>query len=283
MTDRGASRTALAVAYVRAAHQVLDGAPRLLDDPVAVRLLGPTVGEQLVENPEYHRRKDQVALRAHILLRSRFAEDRLAEAARGGVRQYVLLGAGFDTFALRQPEWARTLRIFEVDHLGTQGMKREMIANAGIPLPENLSFADVDFEHETLEEGLRRHGVAFDVPTFFSWLGVTMYLTEEAIDAVLRAIASFAKGSEIVLTFAQPPRAVPEAGAAYVEMAEMVRSIGEPWVSFFEPPGIEEKLRKFRFSDVTFLTPEESERQYFRGRTDGLPVPSRTTIVAATV
>ena len=131
------------------------------------------------------------------MLRSRFSEDRLEEAAAKGVTRYILIGAGFDSFALRQPLWARALKIVEVDHPATQSAKRERIARAGLSEPENLIFARADFEREELGEVLARCGIGPGEPAFFSWLGVTMYLEEAAIDATLRAIAGFAPGSEV--------------------------------------------------------------------------------------
>jgi methyltransferase (TIGR00027 family) len=214
-------------------------------------------------------------LRAHVVLRSRFAEDRLAAAVSRGVRQYVILGAGFDTFALRQPPWARELRILEVDHAGTQDVKRSRLAAAGLAMPGNARLGSIDFEHESLSDGLRRHGVALDEPAFFSWLGVTMYLEEDAIDAVLRTVAAFPAGSEIVLTFALPP------GDAPSPFDERAANLGEPWVSYFTPETLAAKLLGVGFARVDFLSPAEAEARYFRPRPADLPVPQRTNIVAA--
>jgi methyltransferase (TIGR00027 family) len=129
-----------------------------------------------------------LAVRAHVLLRSRFTEDQLALAVRAGIGQYVILGAGLDIFAYRQPGWAAGLRIFEVDQPASQQVKRERLAAAGIAEPGNLTFAAIDFETESLLDGLPRDGVALDAPTFVSWLGVSMYLTREAVDAVFAAV-----------------------------------------------------------------------------------------------
>ena len=163
-----------------------------------------------------------------MVLRSRFTEDRLAAAVARGVTQYVILGAGFDTFAVRQPAWARNLRILEVDHAGTQELKRSHLAAAGLTVPPNAGFATIDFERESLRDGLVRHSISLTERTFFSWLGVTMYLREDAIDAVLRSAADFPAGSEIVLTFASASN-MPEG------VAERAAQAGEPWLSFFEP------------------------------------------------
>lgn len=282
MSDREASRTALATAYMRAVHQLFDAEPRILEDPIVVLLLGPTALRQINDPANRYRTPETSALRAHVVLRSRFAEDQLAAAVVRGVTQYIILGAGFDTFALRQPAWARALKILEVDHLATQAMKRSQLAAAGLAMPENATFANVDFENESLCDGLLRYDVSLDEPTIFSWLGVTMYLKEDAIDAVLRSVARFPAGSEIVLTFAQPPN--PAAGEATDDLshlAERVASVGEPFVTYFEPDALEVKLRGTGFSKVEFLSPAEADARYFRQRPKDLPVPRRTGLVSA--
>jgi methyltransferase (TIGR00027 family) len=272
MSQKTASRTALATAHMRAAHQLLDPPPRILEDPAAVAVLGPGTAERIRELAERSHTPEGRALRAHMVLRSRFAEDRLAAAVGRGVTQYVILGAGFDTFAVRQPAWAQQLRILEVDHAGTQELKRAHLAAAGLVVPPNAGFATIDFERESLREGLLRRGISATARSFFSWLGVTMYLQKDAIDAVLRSVAAFPEGSEIVLTFASAsdtPRAV----------AERAADVGEPWLSFFEPAEMSEKLRMAGFATVEPLTPSAAEERYFRG--SSLPTPQRTTIVAA--
>ena len=273
MSQKTASRTALATAYMRAAHQLLDPPPRVLEDPTAVAVLGPGAEQMIRESAPRSQTSEGRALRAHMVLRSRFAEDRLAAAAGRGVTQYVILGAGFDTFAVRQPEWARKLRILEVDHAGTQELKRSHLAAAGLVVPTNVAFATIDFERESLRDGLVRHAISPTERTFFSWLGVTMYLREEAIDAVLRSVAEFPAGSEIVLTFAS-------ASNMPAGIAEYAGQLGEPWLSFFEPAQIENKLRGAGFTSVELLTPLVAKSRYFNAPCS-LPTPARTTIVAA--
>lgn len=278
--NQAASQTALGTAYLRAAHQLLDGEPKLLDDPVAVTLLGPDASARIQANADAYRSPIAESLRAHVVLRSRFAEDRLAEAVNRGITQYILLGAGLDTFAFRQPPWAQSLRILEVDHLQTQLLKRQLMNAADLPVPANVSYLSIDFERESLQEGLLRHGVALDEPTFFSWLGVTMYLREPAIDAVLRLVSEFPDGSEIVLTFAQP---LDDKGEGSAWLIERTAAMNEPMVSFFTPAAMEIKLRRAGFSSIDFLPPKESEIRYFSQRPLDLPVPKRTAIVAAQV
>ena len=142
-------------------------------------------------------------------------------------------------------------------------------------MPENVVFADIDFENESLHNGLRRYGVSINEPTFFSWLGVTMYLKEDAIDAVLRSVAMFPAESEIVLTFVQPP------GNSPSPLAQRVANLGEPWMSHFEPDTLEAKLRSVGFSKVEFLSPAEAEARYFRQRPKDLPVPKQINILSA--
>jgi methyltransferase (TIGR00027 family) len=273
MSQRSASRTALATAHMRAAHQLLDPPPRILEDPAAVAVLGPDAEQRIRQSVERWQSPEGRALRAHMVLRSRFAEDRLAAAVGRGVTQYVILGAGFDTFAVRQPAWARPLRILEVDHAGTQQVKRAHLAAAGLVVPANADFATIDFERESLRDGLLRHGIAPAQRAFFSWLGVTMYLPKAAIDSVLRSVAQFPQGSEIVLTFAS-------ASDAARSVAERAAQAGEPWLSFFEPAEIHDELRAAGFTTIELLTPAAAQERYFRHGSP-LPTPQRTTIVAA--
>jgi len=288
VTEKQGSRTALGVAWLRATHQILDSRPLILEDPAIVDLLGREQVEQALRaGAERAQSPGARGLRAHVVLRSRYTEDRLEQSLVRGVKQFVILGAGYDTFIARQPQWAQALRIFEVDQPATQAEKRQKIASAGMTIPANVVFADIDFETESLVDGLRRHGVSFDVPSFFSWLGVTMYLTEEAVDAVLATVAKFPKGSEISLTFAQPPVAAggsseetKGAASAGLSFAAAAAALGEPWKTYFEVPTLDRKLRGIGFADTHFLTVGESGK-YFVGREDGLPAPRRISIVSA--
>src|ERR1700761_3259360 len=160
-----ASRTALGVAARRAAHQLLDN-PLVLNDPVAI----PILGKNFQLDRDKHQHPIARAFRAFMVGRSRYAEDNLAEAATDGVKQYVLLGAGLDTFAYRNP--FPELRVFEVDFPATQQWKRDLLHEAAIAEPANLTFTPLDFEHHTLREGLTEAGFDFRQPAFFAWLGV---------------------------------------------------------------------------------------------------------------
>ena len=168
MQDQTPSRTALATAYLRAAHQWLDDKPLLLNDPSALPLLGTHAAETIHGALGCYQSPEGKALRAHVVLRSRFTEDRLERATAKGITSYVLIGAGFDTFALRQPSWARALKVVEVDHPATQVAKRERIAKAGLPEPENVIFAPIDFEREGLGEALGRCRLDPGSPAFLA-------------------------------------------------------------------------------------------------------------------
>jgi methyltransferase (TIGR00027 family) len=273
---RRASGTAHGVAVMRAAHLIIEGEPPVLNDTVAARLLGPEVEAQIRARVDELQTPPALGLRSHVLLRSRFAEDTLMDAVAEGVEQYVLLGAGLDTFAYRQPEWAHGLTVIEVDHPGTQGAKRRALAAAGIEIPPNVRYADIDFERETLAQGLARCGVNTAKPTFFSWLGVTMYLTREAIEATLRTVLSFPKGSGIVLTYAHTD-------SMKSQMATDSGTAGEPWVSYFTPDELGAMLQSLGFSDISFLSRDEAERRYYANRADGFAAPPRVSIAAARV
>ncbi|HEX2081776.1 MAG TPA: class I SAM-dependent methyltransferase, partial [Longimicrobium sp.] len=273
---RAASGTAFGVAVMRAAHLVVDGKPPVLNDTVAARLLGGDIEAQIRAHADELQTPASLGLRSHVVLRSRFAEDALMDAVADGAEQYVLLGAGLDTFAYRQPPWAHRLTIIEVDHPASQAAKRAALAAAGIEIPPNVRFADVDFERETLSHGLARCGVHTAKRTFFSWLGVTMYLTRDAIEATLRTVLSFPKRSEIVFTFAHTE-------SAASKLAEGSASAGEPWISYFTPDELGAMLGSLGFSDASFLSREEAERRYYANRTDGFAAPPRVTIGSARV
>lgn len=270
MEKNKSSATSLGVASLRAAHQVLDGEPKLLYDPVILHLLGPAFEEQLRQNPSRFQTPGSIGLRSHVLLRSRFAEDCLASAYRQGVRQYILLGAGLDTYAWRQAPGLEELRIFEMDHPATQEQKRQMLHRAGLKTPDNLFFTPIDFEHTTIAEAL--HEQPFDPtrPCFISWLGVMVYLSMEAIDAVFDWMISLPAGSEMVLTFTQKREHNP--------LSDRAAELGEPWQTFFSPEELKKKLISRGFSYVQTLDPEDAWRNYYSGRADKLPPPRHASI-----
>ena len=201
MKENQPSATAQRVAMRRAAHQLLDD-PKVFDDPVALRIIGKESASALQANPhQFEATRLSSYLRAFVAARSRYAEDELALGVRRGVSQYVILGAGFDTFAFRNPYPDGVLHVFEVDYPSTQTWERARLEEVGITVPGNLTFAPIDFETQTLEEGLRSAGYDSGKCTFFSWLGVTEYLTAEVVMATLRFIASATVGSGVVFDF----------------------------------------------------------------------------------
>jgi len=261
------SRTALRVALRRAAHQLYDAKPLVFDDPVAVSILGERYAEELRRTPVRPDRPFSVALRAFIVARSRYAEDMLKDAVAQGVTQYVLLGAGLDTFAHRNP-YAR-LRVFEVDHPATQNWKQELLAEGKLPSPKNHVYTPVDFETQDLQTQLRVSGFDFGAPTFFAWLGVTPYLTHETFRATIDFIASQPRGSGVVLDYAQPRSALPfREQLAFDSLASRVQLVGEPFQLFFTPSKIATELDAFY--NLEDMGSDEINSRYFAGRADKL-------------
>jgi len=269
------SATSLGVASLRAAHQLIDGEPKLLNDPAILRLLGPSFEEKLRQDRDVFRDPVSVGLRSHVLLRSRYAEDCLAEAYALGVRQYVLLGAGLDTYAWRQAPGLAELCIFEIDHPATQEQKRQLLARAGLDIPMNLFFTPADLESETIGEALGRQPFDPGRPCFISWLGVMVYLSMEAVDATFDWMMTLAPGSEMVLTFTRKREDNP--------LAARAAELGEPWQTFFSPEELREKLLRRGFTSVKILDPEEAMNDYYSGRTDELPAPRHANIARVTI
>jgi methyltransferase (TIGR00027 family) len=270
-----ASRTALRVAIRRAAHQIADH-PLILDDPIAVRLLGPGFDRDM-ERAMHKVARD---FRLFMVARSRYAEDRLAAAVAEGTRQYVILGAGLDTFAYRNP--FPQLRVFEVDFPATQQWKRELLAAASIPIPANLTFVPLDFEHKTLAEGLAEAGSDLSAPAFFGWLGVVPYLTLAAFRSTLATVGRLPQGSAVSFDYAFPPGTLsPERRAVFDTLAKRVEAAGEPFQLFFAPDELERELRSAGFSRVEQTDTERMNELYFKGRADGLKLsPVRIGMLA---
>jgi methyltransferase (TIGR00027 family) len=263
------SRTARRVAIRRAAHQLLDQ-PRVLDDPLALRIIGSEAAEELRSNPKEDHAFSR-AFRAFMAARSRYAEDELACAVAHGVRQYIVLGAGLDTFAYRNPHLG--LRVFEVDHPATQAWKREQLHVAGIAIPQSLTFVPIDLEEQTLADGLAQSGFNANAAGFFSWLGVTPYLTREACLITLSCIARMPAGSGVVFDFAVDP-ALLNAGQrqALDALSQRVARYGEPFQLFFDPGKLQDELKGMGFSRTEFLQGKELNARYFKDREDGLLV-----------
>ena len=282
MTDRRPSNTAFRAATLRAVHQLIDEEPKILNDPIVLRLLDASTLDQIRLNPSKFQTRSMKALRSHIVMRSRYTEDRLAEAVGRGVHQYVILGAGLDTFPYRQPQWARALHIFEIDHSASQRSKHERLALVGIEVPSNVELVACDFETTSLRDCLRKSSFDFGKPTFLSWLGVTMYLSADAINEVFRFVNSLPRSSEIVLTFASPASTAKEK-CPEPSIAAFAAAHGEPWLTRFDSNDLAHKLCELGFSTVSFLSTSEADTRYFQGRRDGLSVPRKVGIVTAAV
>lgn len=284
MKENTPSATALRVAMRRAAHQVLDRPP-VFEDPLALRIVGlegPGAGPA---DPRAFRSSPvDRALRAFLAARSRYAEDRFAAAMETGVGQYVVLGAGLDTFAYRRGPALPDLKIFEVDFPATQAWKRERLEAAGIPTPPNLTFVPIDFSRETLPERLREAGVDTAAPAFFSWLGVTPYLLEGVIMRNLEFVAGLPRNSEIVFDYARRRDTMNLVEKIFYDrFAARVAAAGEPWLSGFVPSALARALRDLGFGQVENLGQKELNERYFPGRKDGLKVGGLAHVMGAQV
>lgn len=258
------SRTALAAATHRAVHQELEDG-RTFRDPLAVAIVGADPAGLVSDaraNPQRRR------MRLFIAARSRFAEETVAAAVGRGVRQLVVLGAGLDTFAYRNRHGADGLQVFEVDHPATQEWKRARLAAAGIAVPASLTFVPVDFETQSLPEGLAGTGFDHSRRASFSWLGVVPYLSREAVSATLQFVATV-PGAEIVFDYSNPPEELTaEQRAAHDARAALVAQAGEPWITYFDTEDLHAELRDLGLEDITDLGPTQLISRYFGGPAD---------------
>ncbi|MDE2363359.1 MAG: class I SAM-dependent methyltransferase [Hyphomicrobiales bacterium] len=270
MIENQFSRTARGAALHRASHQVFEGGA-IFSDPYACAILGLTP-EQAAEEEgtDAGRRR----MRLFIAARARFAEDRLARAAARGVRQTVVLGAGLDTFALRNPYAQAGLRVFEVDHPDTQKWKRERLEAMGMAPPQTLTFAPVDFERDDLATQLRAAGLDMAEPAFFIWLGVTPYLTREATFATLRAVASI-PGAEVAFDYTEErERYEGESRAFHEALLARVAAVGEPIVGFWKPVALSAALSALGMIEQEDLDVAAIREIYFRVPRDGAQTAS---------
>ena len=268
MDDSGPSGTALATAYARAFHQMVDR-PLILTDPYAARVLGLSPDELAATSESSTDAAVAGAMqrprRLFFAARARVAEDRVAAAWGRGVRQVVVLGAGMDTFALRNPHAG--LRVFEVDHPATQAWKRRRLAEAGLDIPETMTLVPVDFETDLLATELESAGMSRFEPVVFVWLGVVYYLTSDAVDATLDYIAGQARPSEVVFDYLQPPGGDEDASRLR-ERADRLAAAGEPWFSYFTPANLRAKLARLGFDDIRDRSAAEVVDEYTGGTTD---------------
>lgn len=262
------SLTARGAAAYRAIHQTLE-AGAIFRDPLAVRILDDETRANLEEIAADPSRR---SMRLFVSARSRFSEDALAACVVRGVRQVVVLGAGLDTFSLRNPYAGEGVGVFEVDYPATQRWKRERLKNAGLAIPASLTFAPVDFERQSLADGLSAAGFQADRPAFFQWLGVVPYLTREAVAATLHFIAGVPE-SEVVFDYAEPfDNYPPQRRAGIMELAARAASRGEPWLSFFDPAEISEILRNKGFGDVEDLGLAQLADRFYGALKEGVAI-----------
>ncbi len=273
--------TAVRVALWRAMHVQVDPPPHVLEDEIGLKLVAPDDG--------WRRRPDMDPdstrlFRASIVARARFIEDLVVEQAGRGVGQYVILGAGLDTFAQRRPEIASSLRLFEVDQPGPQAWKRQRLNELGFGVPEWLRLVPVDFEAgNSWWELLKIAGFDPDQPAVAASTGVSLYLTKEAIAATLRQVAALPPGSTLAMTFILPLElAEPEERSGYEAAMRGARASGTPFVSFFTPPEMLALAREAGFREVQHLSGATLNQRYFADRPDGLRPGSEALLVATT-
>jgi len=257
-------------AAARAAHLIVDHEPLIFADPLAADLLGDRADELI----SYHRLHGShlvlASARAQVTCRSRYAEQAVADALGRGVAQYVMLGAGLDTFAYRSALAGR-VAVFEVDQPATQEWKRHRLAEAGLAAPPSARFVPVDFETDPLPSRLVDAGFDLTSPAVVSWLGVTMYLGQDAIGAVLREVGQFAPGTELILDYMLPAGLRDDIGNSYVEqVAPAAAERGEPWLSFFSPQQMTTLLNGHGLADVRHIAQREVGTEAMWHRTDAL-------------
>jgi methyltransferase (TIGR00027 family) len=285
MESRGPSRTAVLTATLRAAHYLFDGAPKILTDPFARDFAGFASDEEVRKALDALALRDLSRLRTAFAVRSRYAEDELSVAIQRGISQYIILGAGLDSFAYRRPDLMRALHVYEVDHPATQSWKRARMRELGIKSPPTLRHVPINFEQATLISGLAAGGVNRNAKAFFSWLGVTQYLPRDVVLNTLREIASAtAPGTELVVQFIVPAATLsPEEGNLVTAAAAAAASMGEPWLSFFDPEDLETNMTEIGFEQIVHFGSEEATERYLLGRSDGLRLPGYFRMIKACV
>jgi methyltransferase (TIGR00027 family) len=266
------SKTAIGPAICRAAHQLFDDDPKILSDPTALAFLDDGTAAALrIREPVLMTRVDPES-RAHFCLRSRLAEDCLERAVANGIDQYVVLGAGLESFAYRQPDWARAMTIVEIDHPRSQEFKIRLVKLKGLGPPPNVMYLPVDFASESLGDRLAHADIDAARPIFVSWLGVTQYLPADAVTNVLRTLAAWPAGCALVMTYALSDWFEFDLGtrARFETMKERAVSVGEPWLSAYSETSMIELLRSTGFAVQKSFATSDIQARYFAARTDGL-------------
>jgi methyltransferase (TIGR00027 family) len=273
--------TAVRVALWRALHVLVDPPPHLLEDEIGLQLAAPEEGwrDRPDMDPQFTSR-----FRAAIVVRARFIEDLVADQAGRGVGQYVILGAGLDTFAQRRPEIASRLKIFEIDSPGPQAWKRRRLMELGFGIPDSLRFVPVDFEAgKNWRQELVAGGFDVSQPAVVVSTGVSMYLTKEANTATLRQVAALAPGSTFAMTFLLPMEMEKPEDRLGREMAEKgARASGTPFISFFTPPQMLALAREAGFKEARHMSGAQLTERYFSGRADGFRPSSEELLIGTT-
>ncbi|NLP63128.1 class I SAM-dependent methyltransferase [Paraburkholderia sacchari] len=274
--------SAIRVALWRALHLEVDAEPHVLDDAIGMQLTAPDADWR--NRPDMHPQGTR-GYRASIVGRARFIEDLVAAQADAGVGQYVILGAGLDTFAQRRPEIASRLHVYEVDQPGTQAWKRQRLSELGYRDKAWLRFVPVDFEAgESWWTLLARAGFDAKARAVVASTGVSMYLTREANLATLRQIAQLAPGSTLAMTFTLPLDLVdPAERAQHEAVYERARAAGTPFLSFFRPEDMLALAQEAGFSKAEHVSTADIVARYFAGRSDGLRPSTGESFLIATV
>jgi methyltransferase (TIGR00027 family) len=264
------SRTALATAASRAAHLIVDGEPSIFADVLALPLLGKRASKFVGHHEAAAGHPALAGTRSLATVRSRYTEDRLAESAQRGVTQYVILGAGLDSFGYRS-SLAGQVRVFEVDHPATQEWKRRRLAAADIAVPDAVTFVPVDFETGGLLDSLTAGGLDLSEPAVVSWLGVIMYLTRPAIGQTLAQLAKLAPGSELIVNYMLPASLRDSDASAYADIVMPVSAErGEPWLTFLTPAEMTALLASHGFAQVDHVSQRDAVDAALWQRSDSL-------------
>ena len=274
--------TAVRTALWRALHVEVDAPPHVIDDRIGLQLAAP--------DPDWRRRPDMneyatPGVRASIVARARFVDDLVTDQADRGVEQYVLLGAGLDTFAQRRPEIASRITVFEVDRPEPQAWKQQRLIELGFGIPDRLRLVPVDFEGgDSWWERLVETGFDANEPTVVASLGVSMYLTREATEATLRQIAALSPGSTLAMTFMRPLELVePDEQPMHQATDAAARASGTPFISYYRPVDILAMARDAGFAEARHVTAADYTQRYFIDRTDGLrPFTTEELLLATT-
>lgn len=273
--------TAVRTALWRALHLEVDGKPPIIEDDLGLRLVAPDAGwrERPDMHPEFTKR-----LRASIVARARFIEDLIIDQSAHGIQQYVILGAGLDTFVQRRPDIASKLQVFEIDQPSTLAWKQKRLIDLGYNIPDYLHFVPVDFEATSWLEELLKSKFNANKAAVVVCTGVTLYLTREAIVSTLKQIASLATGSQLAMTFYLPLALMDEEDKPLQQIAEKgAREAGTPFVSFFAPHEVLALAKEAGFKEARVFSTKEMEQTYFKDRADQLlPASGEVFLLAAT-